>query len=308
MKNKLLSRLKKLNFGCAALVIAFSFFSLRSFSADRDTVLNSHKIKTIIIDAGHGTRSNGSRSGANGSFSYESNVTLSIALKLQQQIEKSLPDVKVVMTRSTDEDVPFRTRANIANTNKGDLFISIHCNSLPDRRHTEVVGYKKGKRGKKTPIYKTVSSADRSGKGVLLLVYSTKRTGPQVEALRENADLYDDKDYKDQYNGYDPNDPESFIILEAFKNRFRKQSIHFANLINSEFVDTDGRRSEGVREQVLFVLDHTAMPSVLVETGYINNPDDEEYLNSENGQQEIVNSIVRAITNYKKEAEQPRTE
>lgn len=307
MKNKILNSLIG-----PILFLALTLSSVTSFSSSpsnippADTVVNAgHKIKTIIIDAGHGTRSNGTKTGSNGSYSYESIVTLAIATKLQKTIEKTLPDVKVVMTRTTDDEVPFKKRAEIANSNKGDLFISIHCNSLSDKRRTEIVGYR-GKGRKKTPIYKTVSIPDRSGKGVLLLVYSTKRIGPQLEALRENADLYTEDNYKDQYNGFDPDNPESLIMLEAFKNRYRKQSIHLANLINTEFVDGDGRRSEGVREQVLFVLDHTAMPSVLVETGYINNFEDENYLNSAEGQEEIVNSITRAVVNYKREFEQPK--
>jgi N-acetylmuramoyl-L-alanine amidase len=306
MKNKILNRLKRMICGFAAIIVCFSLFSFTSKDyIKKDTVVNnSFKLKTIIVDAGHG----GKKTGAFGSYSVEKNVTLAIALKLQKAIEKEMNDVNVIMTRTTDDDIAFRSRADIANSNHGNVFISIHCNSLSDRRRTEVVGYKKGKRGKKTPIYKTVSVPDRSGKGPLLLVYSTKRIGPQIEALRENAELYEDKNYKEQYNGYDPDDPASVILLNAFKNKYRKQSIHLANLINTEFVDGDGRRSEGVREQVLFVLDHTAMPSVLVETGYINNHDDEEYLNSEAGQNEIVDSIVRALINYKKEVEQVITQ
>jgi len=301
MKNKTLNRLKRVIFGSSALLLSLSLFSFTSkYSVKKDTIVNNNfKIKTIIVDAGHG----GKRTGAFGSYSVEKNVTLAIALKLQKAIEKGVNGVKVVMTRTTDDDIAFRSRADIANSNHGNLFISIHCNSLPDRRRTELVGYKRAKRGKKTPVYKTVSVPDRSGKGVLMLVYSTKRIGPQVEALRENADLYEEKDYKDQYNGFDPEDPASVILLDAFKNRYRKQSIHLANLINNEFVQGDNRLSEGVREQVIFVLDHTAMPSVLVETGYINNAADEAYLNSEDGQNEIVDSIVRAINNYKKEVE-----
>ncbi|MCQ6956821.1 N-acetylmuramoyl-L-alanine amidase family protein [Mucilaginibacter aquariorum] len=306
MKNKILNRLKRMICGFAAIIVCFSLFSFTSKNyIKKDTVVNnSFKLKTIIVDAGHG----GKKTGAFGSYSVEKNVTLAIALKLQKAIEKEMNDVNVIMTRTTDDDVAFRSRADIANSNHGNVFISIHCNSLSDRRRTQVVGYKKGKRGKKIPIYKTVSVPDRSGKGPLLLVYSTKRIGPQIEALRENAELYEDKNYKDQYNGYDPDDPASVILLNAFKNKYRKQSIHLANLINTEFTDGDGRRSEGVREQVLFVLDHTAMPSVLVETGYINNHDDEEYLNSEAGQNEIVDSIVRALINYKKEVEQVVTQ
>ena len=161
----------------------------------------------------------------------------------------------------------------------------------------EVVGHKRRK-----PVYKTVSVPDRSGKGVLLLVYSTKRIGPQIEALRENAEIGGGDEQETQSHNVD--DPMQVIMLNEFKNKYRKQSIRLADLINNEFTQTDGRPSDGVREQVLFALDHTAMPSVLVETGYINNPKDEEYLNSESGQNEIVASIVRAVQNYKDEVEQ----
>jgi N-acetylmuramoyl-L-alanine amidase len=294
--------LKRLIYGLSVFVICLLLFSFKlQASTITDTVVNKgFKVKTIIVDAGHG----GKRPGAYGSYSVEKNVTLQIALKLQKAIEKDIPDVNVIMTRTDDTDVGFQTRADIANSNKGNLFISIHCNSLPDRRASTVVGYKKGKRGKKTPIYKTVNVPDRSGKGVLLLVYSLDRVGAQNEALRENADLYEDPDYKKNPSGHDPSDPASVILLNAFKNKYRKQSIHIADLINSEFVETDGRRSDGVKGQVVIVLDHTAMPSVLVETGFINNADDEAYLNSDSGQTQIVNSIVRAIKNYKKDAEQ----
>ncbi|CAN5277263.1 hypothetical protein BH09BAC6_BH09BAC6_20330 [soil metagenome] len=301
MKNK---ALRRLICGLSVLLTSLPFFTfaLNAFPK-KDTITNNgYKIKTIVVDAGHGTRKNGSHSGASGSFSTESNVTLAIALKLRRAIEKEMDDVKVVMTRTTEDDVPLATRSDIANENKGNLFISIHCNSLSDRRRTEIAGYHKGRHGKKTPIYKTVSVPDRSGKGVLLLVYSTKREGPQLEALRENADV-DDKEYKDR-NGYDPSDPTSAILIAAFKNKYRKQSIHMADLINNEFTQNDHRPSDGVKEQVVLVLDHTAMPSVLVETGFINNPDDERYLNSEDGQNEIVASIVRALKNYKQEVEQ----
>jgi len=290
MKNK---ALKRLIYGLSTFVISLSLFSFKiTDPIKKDTVVDSSfKIKTIIVDAGHGGRKNG----ASGSYSLEKNVTLAIALKLQTALEKEVPSVRVVMTRTTPDDVPFHTRSDIANSNKGDIFISIHCNSLSDRRERVVTGHKHGK-----PVYKYVNIPDRSGKGVLLLVYSTKRVGPQVEALRENADIEGEQDAQ----SHNADDPMSVIMLNEFKNKYRKQSIRLADLINTEFTQTDGRPSEGVREQVVFVLDHTAMPSVLVETGYINNPKDEEYLNSESGQNEIVASIVRAVQNYKDEVEQ----
>src|SRR6201999_629623 len=149
-------------------------------------------------------------------------------------------------------------------------------------------------------VYKTYSVPDRSGKGVLMLVYGSWRTKEEENAIK-HTQIEEDSDMD---TAIDPNDPETMILINEYKTKFRKQSIHLANLINTEFVDTDGRRSEGIREQGVLVLCHSAMPAVLVETGYINNPDDEAYLNSEKGQDEIVESIVRAIRNYKDEVEQ----
>jgi N-acetylmuramoyl-L-alanine amidase len=300
MKNK---ALKRLICGFSTFVILLTLFSFKQTTpVKRDTLHpdSSFKIKTIIVDAGHGDRSpEGGRysPGAEGSYSFERNVTLAIAKKLQEALEKEIPDVRVVMTRTTNYDVPFQKRADIANSNKGDIFISIHCNSLPNRTIREVVGHRHHK-----PVYKSVTVADRSGKGVLLLVYSTNRIGPQNTALLENEEIGDDNKAVTSTENR-ANDPMAVIMLNQMKNKYRKQSIHLADLINSEFKDGDGRSSDGVREQVLFVLDHTAMPSVLVETGYINNHEDEDYLNSEKGQNEIVASIVRAIQKYKDEVE-----
>ena len=299
MKNK---ALKRLIYGLLAFLVSLPLFSFKiTGPIKKDTVADSgFKIKTIIVDAGHGNRGPGMTRyspGSEGSYSLERNVTLAIALKLQKAIEKEMPAVRVVMTRTTPDDVPFQKRADIANSNHGDIFISIHCNSLPYRSVHEVVGHKHHK-----PVYRTVSVPDRSGRGVLLLVYSTKRIGPQIEALRENAEI--GVDQQEIQESHKEDDPMSVIMLDEFKNKYRKQSIHLADLINNEFTQTDGRPSDGVREQVLFVLDHTAMPSVLVETGYINNSKDEDYLNSETGQNEIVDSIVRALKNYRDEVEQ----
>jgi N-acetylmuramoyl-L-alanine amidase len=301
MKNKALKRLICSFLTC---VVSFALFSFKQNSpVNRATPVadSGFRIKTIIVDAGHGDRPPGGgrfSPGADGSYSYERNVTLAIAKKLQEQIEKEIPEVRVVMTRTTNYDVPFKTRADIANSNRGDLFISIHCNSLPNRTIREVVGHRHHK-----PVYKSISVADRSGRGTLVLVYSTNRIGPQIEALREN-EVVDDNGKVETSIEDKANDPTAVILLNQMKNKYRKQSIHFANLVRDEFIQGDGRQSESVREQVLFVLDHTAMPSVLVETGYINNHDDEDYLNSEKGQNEIVASIVRAIQKYKDEVEQ----
>jgi len=299
MKNKVL---KRLIYGLSTFIITLSLFSFKSDPKKKAAAVDSSfKIKTVIVDPGHGNHhpsgTNGYYSkGANGSYSYERDVTLAIAGKLQVAIEKQLTGVRAVMTRTTDDDVSWQRRAEIANENKGDIFISLHCNSLADRRVREVVGHKHHK-----PIYKTYSAPDRSGKGVLLLVYAAKRTKEEENAIKQNQVEAEDAAISD---AIESNDPMQIILINQFKVKFRKQSIHLANMINNEFVQTDGRPSDGLREQSLYLLCHSAMPSVLVEMGYINNPDDEAYMNSEKGQNEIVDSIVRAISNYKDEVEQ----
>jgi len=294
MKNK---ALKRLIYGLSFLLTTLPVFSFAISSSEKqDTIVNNgYKVKTIIVDAGHGGQHSGVghfSPGASGSYSNERTVTLAIAFKLQKAIEKELEGVKVVMTRTTEDDVAWQKRADIANANKGDLFISLHCNALPGRRIREVVGHKHHK-----PVYRTTEVPDRSGKGVLLLVYGFHRS---EKAIKENL-IEDDTEMN---TNPDPNDPESIILMNEYKRKYRKQSIHLAELLNTEFTETDGRHSDGIREQGILVLCHSAMPAVLVETGYINNPDDEAYLNSENGQNEIVASIVRAITNYKAGVEQ----
>jgi N-acetylmuramoyl-L-alanine amidase len=293
MKNK---ALKRLIYGLSALLISLVHFSLKASPGPVKTPNDTagYKLKTIVVDAGHGGRA----TGASGQFSLEKNVTLAIALKLQKALQKEIKDVNILMTRTTDEFVDNGKRAVFANNNKGDIYISIHCNSLSDRRVTDVVDYKKGRNGKKIPVYKTYSVPNRSGKGVLLLIYGLHRTGEQLEAIRENEMAIEEK----SDNNY--NDPKQNIILNAYRERFRKLSHHLANLMNTEFKEVDGRPSNGVKEQGLIVLAHSAMPSVLVETGFINNIEEEKYLNSDEGQTEIVNSLVRAIKQYKKEIEQ----
>lgn len=302
MKNKILNRLNRTICGFATIIICFSLFSFTSKDiVKKDTVVNnSYKLKTIIIDAGHGAKPDNAppghySRGADGSFSSERNVTLALALKLQKAIEKDVDGAKAVLTRSTEEDVSFERRAQIANENKGNLFISLHCNSLSDRVVRERVGTKRGK-----AVYRSVRVPDRSGKGALMLVYGLHRSREEQNAIKNNQV---DESGLDG-DALDPDDPVVAILTAAYVRKFRKQSIKIANLINDEIVGTDGRRSEGLREQGIYVLCHSAMPSVLVETGYINNPDDEQYLNSEAGQTEIVNSIVRAINQYKAQMEQ----
>jgi N-acetylmuramoyl-L-alanine amidase len=279
MKNKALKRY----IYCLPLILCLSALKSYGFTNGNKKDTSAFRVRTIVVDAGHG-----GHTGASGSYSTEEQVTLALAFKLQKAIQKEIKDVKVVMTRTTPGGVGLQARSDIANAAKGDLFISLHCNSLPDR--TRIVHGKK------------VRSPDQSGRGVLLLVYGLHRDKEEVAALREN--LFEENGAKGGNGlGFDPHDPVQLIMLNTFKAKYRKNSILFANLVNDEFVQTDNRSSDGVKEQGVLVLCHTAMPAVLVETGFINNPKDEDYLNSEDGQNEIVASIVRAIKSYKKEIE-----
>ena len=232
------------------------------------------KFRTIIIDPGHG----GKDPGAHGAYSKEKNVTLAIAKKLRNALNEQMPSLNTVMTRTTDEFIELHRRDAIASQNKGNLFISIHCNSSPEK-----------------------VSPDR---GVLILVYGYHRAGEQLEALRENASIFIEKDYQSKYSGYGKNSAVNTIVLSNFQQKYRKECIHFGDLVNHEFKKVDGRRSLGVREQGVLVLQQSAMPAVLIETGYINNPKDEAYLNSAEGQSEIVQSIIRALKKYRESFEQ----
>ena len=227
------------------------------------------KFKTIVIDAGHG----GKDPGAHGDYSNEKTVALSIAKKLKDAINRELSELEVVMTRSTDKFVELHKRADMANDNKANLFISIHCNSTPQKVGTR--------------------------RGAMILVYGFHRKQEQMEALRENASIYIEKDYQKKYNGYGEDAAVNAIVLAAFQQRFRKQSVQFGDLVNTGFTKVDGRRSIGVKEQGVLVLQQSGMPGILIETGFINNPQDENYLNSAEGQNAIVNSVVRAIKSYK---------
>ncbi|MDB5011755.1 MAG: hypothetical protein JWQ06_2544 [Mucilaginibacter sp.] len=271
--SSIIKSLRVLFLNCILLLI---YIGLNSFTLINDSSkTSSFKFKTIIIDAGHG----GKDPGAHGSYSLEKNVALAIAKKLRRALAEEMSGLNVIMTRTDDTFIELNRRSGIANENHGNLFVSIHCNSSPEG---------------------TASRANKQ-KGVMLLVYGFHRVKEQLEAIRENSSIYIEKDYKTKYASYEENDPTNRIITNLYMQKYRKQSILFADLLNSEFKNSDNRPSIGVKEQGVLVLAHSAMPAVLIETGYINNASEEDYLTSEEGQSEIVQSIVRAIKKYKTE-------
>lgn len=254
-----------------------------------------YRVKTIVIDAGHG----GNKSGAAGTYSLEKNVVLQVALKLGKKFEEEMPEVKILYTRKTDVDVEFHKRAALANDNNADIFISIHANSMPDRK--VVTGYTKTKSGKKVAKYGYVKNT--TTRGTETFVAGSHRLNEQDVAIRENADIKTEKNYKENYDGYDPNDPETFIILSLFKNTFRDKSLKLAKHIQDNYTNVNKRVNRGVKEQGILILQRCGMPAVLTEIGFINNPEEEDYMNSESGQKEIVNAIFEAVKTYKKETE-----
>jgi N-acetylmuramoyl-L-alanine amidase len=254
-----------------------------------------YRVRTIVIDAGHGGRDGATH----GVYSKEKDVALSVSLRLGRAIENTLQDVRVIYTRVSDTYPELHERAELANKEKADLFISIHCNSMPDIKRSVVDHYVKNKKGVKVPVYRTVYSKNTTTRGVETFVAGSGRLDEQDVAIRENASILLEKDYKDKYEGFDPNDPESYIIFQLMKNTYREQSIRFASLIQDEYVAT-GRINRGVKEQNILILQRCSMPAVLTEIGFISNPQEEDYINSEAGQNEIVSCLLNAIQAYKR--------
>lgn len=233
---------------------------------------NSFSIKTIVIDAGHG----GKDPGAIGfNKTYEKDVALAVALKFGEYIQKNFPDVKVIYTRKTDVFLELHQRAEIANKAKADLFVAIHCNSSTN---SEVYG---------TSTY----------------ILGLHRTEANLEvAKRENAVILLEED-QDKHYEFNPNTPEGHIIMSMKQNAFLDQSIDFAAKFEGQLENYASRKSMGVKQAGFYVLYKTAMPSLLAEIGFISNPEEEKYLNSAKGQDQIASSLFNAFKDYKTEME-----
>jgi N-acetylmuramoyl-L-alanine amidase len=285
--------------------LILSFFTTATLLFSFAPVEKQKALRTIIIDAGHG----GGDSGAHGVYSYEKDICLGVALKLGQQVAKDLPDVKILYTRTVDNYPELHARANMANQNKGDLFISIHVNAAPPVQHKEFVGNKtvvsyvgKGKKKKKVsrqvPQYRYYSTPN-AAKGTETYIWGSHKSEDKEVAIRENAPMLAEDNFKDKYGDIDPNSPE-FIALSLLKTKqFFKRSATLSGMVEEQFAKV-GRISRGQRQRQvgIWVLQATAMPSILVETGYITNREEEDYLNSQSGQQEIAYCISGALKDY----------
>lgn len=227
---------------------------------------------TVVIDAGHG----GKDPGAIGKHAREKNINLGVALKLGEKIRRNHPDIKIVYTRKTDKFVELQERSAIANRAKADLFISIHTNS----------------------------AKSASARGTETYTLGLARTEENLEvAKRENSVILLEDDFTTRYEGFDPKSTESYIMFEFLQDKHMEQSINLASSIQKEFKGSARRNDRGVRQAGFLVLRTTGMPSVLVELGYISNPDEEKYLNSEKGQHTLAQSIYQAFKDYKTECD-----
>ncbi len=231
-----------------------------------------YKIRTVVIDPGHG----GKDPGALGAFSKEKDIVLAIGLLLGQYIEEKIPEAHVIYTRKTDEFIPLYRRAEIANEADADIFISIHANGWSNPKSF----------------------------GTETLILGLHRSDENFEvAKRENSVILLEEDYTTRYENFDPNSPASYIIFSIMQNVYDKQSISFADMVQSQFRERVKRKDRGVRRQGLLVLAQSSMPGVLIETGFITNPEEEKYLNSGEGQDYIASAIFRAFRSYKEDIE-----
>ncbi len=288
--------MKVLLFGLASI----SLVSLSFIGSIKDVVPSKQKqgVRKIVIDPGHG----GSDFGASGKYSHEKDISLAVALKLEAEIKKAMPDVEVYMTRTTDVFDHVRVKADKANAAKGDLFISIHCNDAPPNRHSELIGYKtvKYKKGKKwktkeVPQYKSYSTPS-AAKGTETYIWGVDKNDDKERALRENESIYADSTTKDDLS----DDKDQIIAISLRMQQYAERSRNLAFTVQDEFVKV-GRVNRDARQRAvgIWVLQAVAMPAILVELGFISNPEEEAYLNSQDGQKELAESISRAVKRYK---------
>ena len=234
------------------------------------------KIKTIVIDPGHG----GHDPGNLGTGRYkitEKHIALAISLKLGAYVEEAFPEINVIYTRKTNEKfLKLGERTQLANDNNADLFISVHCDAF--------------------------TNPNAYGAGVYVMGMSKLKANMDV-AMKENAVIYLEDDYKENYDGFEPNSPESYIVFSLTQNTHLDQSLQIAEEIEQQFATRANRKSRGVKQAPFYVISRVNMPSILIECGFLTNPKEEDYLHSEKGQDYLASAIFRAFKAYKESFE-----
>lgn len=261
-------------------ILVFLALSLIHFFGSAQNADTPYRMKTIVIDAGHG----GNDPGNLGTGRYktrEKDIALDVALRVGGYIKTQFPEINVIYTRSTDVFIGLNERADIANKAKADLFISIHCNA----------------------------AANKSAIGVETFTLGLHRNQENLEvAMKENSAIFLEADYKTKYEGFDPNSAESIIALTIMQSAYLQQSLSISSYIQQQFKTRVGRRDRGVKQAGFLVLRRTTMPSVLIELGFLTNADEEDFLNSENGKSYMSSAIFRGFKEYKELVEDPLPE
>ena len=230
------------------------------------------KVSTIVIDPGHG----GKDAGAVGKNCYEKDIALKVALKFGELINQNFPDVKVIYTRKDDRFVELRQRGRIANQNHADLFVSIHCNS----------------------------TEGKEAKGVETWIMGNHKNDANLKVAQlENSAILQEQNHEANYDNFDPNSPDAYIIFSLYQNAFMDQSLGFAAKLQEQYGQRVPSPNRGIKQAGFLVLWACALPSVLTEIGFISNPTEEKFLNSEDGQLKIATSLFNAFKEYKYQVE-----
>ncbi len=259
------------NLGLTSLLIAITLLNSSSTFIVKE-IKKEFKLDVVVIDAGHG----GHDSGTLGRKTKEKDIALKIALKVGNYIEKNIPGVKVIYTRKDDRYIPLDERANIANKNKAGLFICIHANANPNNKAFGTETF--------------VMGVDKDDRNFDI-------------AKRENSVILLENNYEETYEGFDPKSPESYILFSLTQSAYQENSLRFAQKIEDQFEKKVGRNSRGVKQAGFLVLWRTSMPSVLIETGFLSNSDEESFLSGQEGQDLVASGIYRAFKEYKSEVE-----
>lgn len=257
------------------LVLTLVHFSVLAQNADE-----LYRMKTVVIDAGHGGKDPGNL-GTGRYKSKEKDISLDVALRVGSYIKKQFPEINVVYTRSTDVFIGLNERTDIANKAKADLFLSIHCNA----------------------------ATNTSAYGVETYALGLHKNKENLEvAMKENSAIFLEDDYKTKYEGFDPNSAESIIALTIMQSAFLQQSLSISSYVQQQFKERVGRRDRGVKQAGFLVLRKTTMPSILIELGFLTNKAEEDFLNSEDGKAYMASAIFRGFKDYKDLVEDPLPE
>jgi N-acetylmuramoyl-L-alanine amidase len=251
------------------IIVFFLLITGIVFSSQSQTTQNS--VRKIVIDPGHGGKDSGTM-GTKRYKKYEKDIALSISIKLGLYIAQNFPQIDIIYTRKSDIFLELKERTELANKTDADLFISIHCDGF--------------------------TSPSASGASVFVMGMSKLKANMDV-AMRENSVIYMEDNYKEKYEGFDPQTAESYIVFSLMQNTYLEQSISFAEDVENEFSSRAKRKSRGVKQAPFYVISRVNMPSVLIETGFLTNPEEEDYLHTVKGQDFIASAIFRAFRSYK---------